>query len=793
MLPPGSITRGGDGANVDQDTELNILASHNGASPLNGRSSPTPFSSLRGSLREPVDAEVDIDDDPQTHQNSPTQGTQANYSEVPHLDPEEAEVPAVVSHRGAAAQYHFQRYIPRAVLNVLGPLFILSFYIFIVVQYFERPAVNGIAPARPLDANTVFFAWLILSIFVLDWAKSGIAGFEAAALMTPCLAPSDARQLMWHADRAWGSVSGWCKVLVVSIEYVGKKLTRKRGTVEWQGPSLLWFYLAISSLLFYITVPLSGLSMDPDNAFQLSKRPVTITGTNQSTFDARASNDLAEQMDGRWRQGNPTSPYGATVFYAPEGTSHASDTYFEDTIQGIYHDQLTNDSISAADQTITFFAGPEVTERAYGTAWGFLTDLSCTPVHPYTGLELLQVKAINNWTAKPAFTNSRTYGTNISTMQTAQLTGGTEAVFFDHFDVYATTYQYVMAANADPMGGTAYGGATNLPVNGTLELVMWQSYAPSTGFEPDETFLNMSSIPFVVSSVSAFDNQTYLGYGIRCKAVTNTGRAFLSATTNTFSTFQQEAPLMDSHFTSIIAEATGVVGLHTLVYTAFTSMPLAYMGPPKCDRAISVTCSGWVGANLATKGVPLFKFESRSYQYPTLSPARMALALSKLFGEAAVAVMGRGPGNWTSSPNATSDVGIFGLEPVNNIVPGRVPYQLVLILLSLWAFVTILPQLWPTFFYGRRWGEVLDGFAMFRFGAEWKGAVSELESDEFWGSRAAALKKVPGMVGDMNPRDGSGKLNGGVDEPLGSNVGFVGLSHSKAETSKRRIYTYRSV
>jgi len=665
-----------------------------------------------------------------------------------------------------------------------------------VVQYFQRPAVNGVIPSRPLDANTVFFAWLILSIFVLDWAKSGIAGFEAAALMTPRLAPTDARQLMWHADRAWGSVSSWCKVVVISVEYACKKLTRRRGApVEWTGPGPLWFYLAFSSILFYVTVPLSGLSMDPENALRLGNRPVILTGINQTTFDGRASNDLAEQMDGRWRQGTPTTPHGPAVFYAPEGTPDASNTYFEDIIQSIYYKQQINSSLSADESRVTFFTGPEVTERAYGTAWGFLTNLSCTPVHPYKGLELLQIKEINNWTAKPGFTSSLTYGPNLTTFLQAQLFVGDEAVWFDMSEVIGLKYQYVMAANSDVSTATSlYTNGATLPVNGTLEMAMWQSYDGSSSFGPDETFRNMSSNPIVVSSVSIYDNQTYLGYGIRCKASTTTGRAELSAMTNTFSSFQQEAPDSGkSHFSSLIALSTGVAGLHTLVYSAFTTKALVLLGPPKCKSDASASCNGWVGANKATRAVPIPRNDNMEVRLPTLSPARMALGLSKLFGEGAVAMMAIGPGNWTSVPNATSDLGLFALEPANDIVPGRVSYGVVIALLTIWALVTVLPQLWPAFLYGRRWGEVLDGFAMFRLGAEWKGAVNELESDEFWSSGATSLRKVPGMIGDMKPRDGDGKLRDGIDDVRGGNIGFVGLSHHKAEADTRRVYTYSSL
>ncbi|KAI1824682.1 hypothetical protein F4861DRAFT_505244 [Xylaria intraflava] len=786
LIPSGAKGDNVDGVELDLGPDRNTVSSPAGG--LFSALLPRPD----GPSREPVDAEDDADDGPrQNYQHLPNQEKKLDYSVVPHLDPEEAEA----LHQpveGPAGSYHFRRYIPRTLLNILGPLFILSFYIFIVVVYLQTPARNGIIPSRILDANAAFFAWLIIGIFVLDWAKSGIAGFEAAALMSPGWAPSDAHQLMWHADRGWGSVGSWCNALVVGVHYILKRMSNRRGTVEWQGPGILWFYLACSSLLFYITIPLSGLSMSPDYAFQLCDRPILISGRNQTTFNARVSNDIAEEIDGRWRQGNPTTPYGATVFYAPEGTPDASATYFEDTIQDIYQNRLVNGSISENNARVVFFAGPEVTERAHGKAWGFLTDLSCTPVNPYTGLELVQVKAINDWTARPALTNSRIYGTNRSTYAQAQNLLGSEAVFFELASAHGLKYQYLMAANSDVTTlEPAYEGTTSLPANGTLELVMWQSYGAEAKFEPDQTFKNMADNPVVVSSVSLFDNQTYLGYGIRCKAITNTGRARISATTNTFSSFQQEPAMLESSLPTYAVESTGVVGLHTLVYTAFTTKPLGLLGPPKCKEDTSSNCNAWVGANKATQSVPVFKSQNRVFQYPTLSPARMSLALSKLFGEAAAAVMSGGAGNWTSTPTATSDLGLYGLKPASDIVPGQVSYRVIIVLLIIWALVTIVPQLWPPFLYGRRWGDVLDGFAMFRFGAEWKNAVDAIESAEFWDSGSAALRRVPGMIGDMNPAGGGGKLQGEIDDGRG-NVGFVGLSHHRAEIHGRRIYTYRS-
>ncbi|KAG6356848.1 hypothetical protein INS49_014722 [Diaporthe citri] len=97
------------------------------------------------------------------------------------------------------------------------------------------------------------------------------------------------------------------------------------------------------------------------------------------------------------------------------------------------------------------------------------------------------------------------------------------------------------------------------------------------------------------------------------------------------------------------------------------------------------------------------------------------------------------------------------LRPVNitspDIVPGVLPYQLAMALLALWTLLTVLPQLlFPGSVFGRRWASVLDGFAMFRCGVEWRGAAHELRGRGLASQDASSLCQVPGMVGDLEPR-----------------------------------------
>ena len=670
-----------------------------------------------------------------------------------------------------SVSYRFARYVPRAVLNISGPVILTIFYLFIVVVYLRRPAVNDIVPAYPINAKVMFFAWLVLSIFILDWAKSAIAGYEASALMKPDLAPSNAMQLMWHADRGWGSLTGWWKATVAVYSFIRHRLLNGDKSYGWEGPSPLWWYLAFSSFLLYAAIPLASLSMNPGDAFKLDSRYIAILGTNQTTFDIRSSNAIAESVSGRWRQGSPTTPNGEAIFYAPAGTTDVSNTYFEDRIQAIYNG--TDNVPRSSSSPIKFFSGPTVAESAHGKAWGIETSLTCSVVHPYKDLDLLEVKSINEWTSKGGL-SSVNYGPNLTTANDYLQFSGNLPVLFFVDETFGVSYQYLMATTGEIYyGGGGYIDASTLPLNSALELVMWQSY--QSPYSPDAAFANLRSDPSVVSSFSPITNSTYLGYGIQCNITTDVGSANLDAKSRTYSAFETEPALvaMMGNTPSLTAYP-GISGIDAIVFAAFTTVSIGYLGSPVCmpigpimiDQA--VTCSPWYGANVATGGVPIFFEEVTSgpragdLRYPTISPKRMQLAIYKLFGEAAIALMASGPGPWVGN--------LRGLTPTSDLVPGKVPWIIVVVLFVIWCLVTVLPSCWTV--AERRWTSTLDGFEMFRLGAEWREAVWGFKGNEI--GENLVLAEVPGMVGDMEPK---------------GDRGFVGLSRVVART-KGRDYTY---
>lgn len=688
--------------------------------------------------------------------------TSKNISNPPGVSRASSQVHLILP---KPARYVMNRYLRRWFANTFGPPLLTLTYSLIVRYYLCVPPVNGVIDPPLISAGFVFYAWLIFSIFALDWAKSALAGFEAWALMDPRFAPPTALHLMWHTDRAWGSVSGWRDAIVPLCMGVRHRFSKQPTRRVARGPAGLWWFLAFSSFLFYAAIPLSSLTMEMEPAFKRSTRTISILGANETTFDTGLSNLIAEQANNHWRTGNPTTPYGETVLYGPIGVGNGSDKYYWDTINDACLEDVKSPSNPA--HQVTFFSGPKVPERAHGSAWGLLTNLSCSIISPTDqSFRLLKVYDIDNWTA-PGLTSSG-YGTEFF----KEYAGFTPSLF-DEGTSFGVSYAYLIASDL-AVGSRDYVNAAAFPTNGSLEIVLWQSYKPPS--VADETFQKLLYHPAVIPSMWKNKSREYQGFGISCMVDSRTGTADLHAERRSYSNFSAKvsSPLNISlaGFNSFNSYP-GIVALQNIVFAGFTNAVLNVMAPLTCENSnvlSSVTCNPWYGANIATGGVPEFAHGSDKepqIQLQTISPARFKLAIQKLFGEATIAMMAQGEVNWEGN--------LHGIDPTTALVPGKVPWSIVLTLLVLWSAVTSIPSLWV--FGRKRWADTLSGFDMFRFGAEWKEAVWQFEENEF--EKCPILLEVPGMIGDMDANV--------------MDTGFIGLSKDEARKNGSFVFARDAV
>lgn len=210
--------------------------------------------------------------------------------------------------------------------------------------------------------------------------------------MRPKLAPRTAMGLMWHTDMNWSHVLWWLRGfrgLIFSIGsrvwsvYKGRPYPQSH---SFSQPGLFWWFLSATTMLLFVSIPLSGLTMELHDAFVLSTEQATIYGPDPATLNNKGYIQLNEQVRANWRSGRPTAPQGGTILYAPAGTTNVSTTYYDNKIRS-----------HAKNAMIQVFAGPAVEEIVHGNAWGLQTNITCYQAGK-EDLKLIMVTDTNNHT-----------------------------------------------------------------------------------------------------------------------------------------------------------------------------------------------------------------------------------------------------------------------------------------------------------------------------------------------------------------------------------------------------------
>ena len=270
-----------------------------------------------------------------------------------------------------ATPYGLRKYAWRASLGIAGPLLLVLFYAFICFYYPNRQPQNDILASPGYDSTAPFYAWFITSIFTLDWARSALANFEAAALMKSFTSPTTAMQLFWHADSAWADPLWWLRAARNSFLqlYPGQTTTRRLAAYRVT-PEPLWTFLSMLSMIVFVAIPLSGLTMELSSVSSPTRRYAEIIGLGPETL-LRFTGSNGGQLPiihGAWRSGAPATPSDESYFYAPSDTANVSLTYFEDMAR------------DRPDQAITTILGSAVTERTTGTIFGIKSTVHCYQV-----------------------------------------------------------------------------------------------------------------------------------------------------------------------------------------------------------------------------------------------------------------------------------------------------------------------------------------------------------------------------------------------------------------------------
>jgi hypothetical protein len=145
-------------------------------------------------------------------------------------------------------------------------------------------------------------------------------------------------------------------------------------------PNSLWTMSSGTTILLYVALPLSGLTMKIANVLTYTENAAILYGPGPDTFNVRSYLNLPNQIASFWISGRVTAPPQGTLLYAPQGTRNVSAIYLQDRA-------------TAGDSTVKIFAGLAVHEPVSGSAWGLSANLSCEAV-PASKLQMLKIHAI---------------------------------------------------------------------------------------------------------------------------------------------------------------------------------------------------------------------------------------------------------------------------------------------------------------------------------------------------------------------------------------------------------------
>ena len=694
--------------------------------------------------------------------------------------------PAPNAYHSLSETYHIRRYHWRSLLTLVGPLIVTAFFIWICIYYLLHPPINDIVTTSHVDGNWVFYAWFIISIFVIDWARTGLANLEACALMHPWFAPVTAVELMWHADGNWANPLWWLRAIRAVVR---RSLQNNSTNVSESAPSSFWFALSLIMLLLFTAIPLSSLAFQNAPVLSPSQQRATIRGYDIGTlgFISRGFPlDDTHRTRAAWQSGQEASPRKGGYLYAPASADNVSRTYYDD-------------QASSHASYIETFVAPAVREEVTGRAYGFWANVSCNPV-PTGDLLLLRSDEPDQYTIDHCLTNTTEF-CDFKWTKTSQIPemgysnyglplGMDLSSYSDIGEVNYSMYAVADGAYSARGGIILPGGTpdwayacddhhdkltldhfkgrplTNI-TTGALEVYLWQSrnVAPAALDPGIQLFAKHS--PNLVK-VEGTTQTPWFGFNVHCDVTSAVGFATLDPAHRTFSNFTRhgytnvpgflnQGPRFINYFEPLQIQAL------------LSFFPTATSPPGTFNRSaveIRNILGNWrdIHQSLNSEQVNVVLEGYTLPSYPLLTPPDLQRSLYKLLGHTLIAYMDETTADadrrkLAEMQNFTNGIGseLYALKPSTYIVAGPVPWQFVLALLAIWAFTTSVSGLWMLVLARPRWAPTLSAYEMFKFGARYEGVVDQFTSVDFQ-ANTLALRKIPGMVGLLSGT--------GIDRPV---------------------------
>ncbi|KAM7214556.1 UbiA prenyltransferase family domain containing protein [Rhypophila decipiens] len=211
-----------------------------------------------------------------------------------------------------------QRFYFSAIFLVFVPATIAA-YFWLTWMYLVYPDRDDPAKFNRWDGSLVFYSWFLIGVFGLDWSRYGLVRAEAAMLRSSYWKASNTEDLLLHGDKSWSSPGGWLRYVKLLFSR-----SRKRGGEKGSRARVhdkLSLLLALLSILAFVALPLSGLSLETSDGFLYSKDAPMMICRTRELFNERQPGSSTGYYDGptsAWEIGARPELPGLGILYTPE-------------------------------------------------------------------------------------------------------------------------------------------------------------------------------------------------------------------------------------------------------------------------------------------------------------------------------------------------------------------------------------------------------------------------------------------------------------------------------------------
>ncbi|KAK6513072.1 hypothetical protein TWF506_009235 [Arthrobotrys conoides] len=673
--------------------------------------------------------------------------------------------PAVNTPLGAADKGQpLDRFLLRAVLSIVIPITLVSYYTLTYLRWLRYPEESGeawVVKGYLDDAELVNYSWFVLAAFALNLGTYSVAGSVTSMTMTKWWSPANSRILLELAANSFADPSNWIKSIFVMI--------KKRSFLGLNN-GRLWNILTVLNIIGFIAWPLTGLTMQTVDGFAIDyKNGPTggkVLGRNETSFNQRSGQDfLDRETSGR------TSGIGGQL---PRGQ-----LYTEKGLKGSLN--VTTQNMMPDDATRPIFLTsqadyPFVASRVFG----LLISYNCTVVKSTAEFTILNQQRnltdirITNRQGNSVFSSldqsfdqpaivtllrRNTTGLNQPDVNATMEVG--TSIPFTNF-TQSNQYNYPAYSTIDEIPGI------DKPV--LLEVALWQAI-PTGRVLAYSGYKNVSIVGIEKDELKdlrdIYPNQTAIG--CRCFASSDVGFADVDGITASYSNFTSTKPrlrggdLRSTYITPLRFEHGVANRVVSAKYWTLNYITLAV----RLGESISLF-TDWYYNLLTSTGFYWRELrntdEGDEYLGSVIQADDLRATLLRIHQSYALQLMYDGTGDTSLSwpnPNITL------ATPAKVLVRGVVPPEIILALLAAWTLgIVVLAGLYQ---FRRRWTQKLNTFNMFILGLNINGPVVIQPGDLIKGNKKN-LEKLPGTIGDLNP---------------GGSVGVIGLTRGTGSLARR--------